>query len=275
MQQVSANVYVETGYRGCNPGFVTTSEGIVMVDSPQRPSDAVEWRRRMEGRGEVRYLVNTEPHGDHVAGNFFFPGTVVAHEGTREALSALSLAELIERTKAIDPDGAALMEGYRLKGPTITFSQRLTLYLGSHTFELMHMPGHTASELAVYIPEEKVVFVGDNVFCRVQTFLHQAHPQEWLQSLERIAALDAAVVVPGHGEVCDRGYLAEQAAFIEEWVAAVRDAVERGLSREQAQAEISFLDRYPMGQGMEAMGPSVQRMNIDRLYDLLSAGRDR
>ena len=79
------------------------------------------------------------------------------------------------------------------------------------------------------------------------------------------------VIVPGHGEVCDKGYLKEQAAFIEEWIAAVRDAIKRGLSKEQAQAEISFLDRYPMGPGMEAMGPIVQQMNVARLYDLLTA----
>ena len=74
MEQVSANVYAETCLGGCNPGFVTTKDGIVMIDSPQIPSDAIHWRNEMKNKGEIRYLINTEPHRDHIAGNFFFPG---------------------------------------------------------------------------------------------------------------------------------------------------------------------------------------------------------
>ena len=40
MQQLTSNVFVETQVRGCNFGYVTTSDGIVMIDSPQKPSDA-------------------------------------------------------------------------------------------------------------------------------------------------------------------------------------------------------------------------------------------
>ena len=272
MQQVSANVYVETAFRGCNPGFVTTKEGIVMIDSPQNPSDAMKWREQMKGKGEVRYLINTEPHGDHVTENFFFPGTVIAHQGTRDALAtSFDLNMVMERMKVIDPEGLPLMEGYSLKKPSITFSERLFLYLGEHTFEAIHLQGHTASEVAVHIPEERVVFTGDNIFYKVQAFLHQGYPEEWLESLKKIGELDVDVIVPGHGEVCDKSYLSEQASFIEEWVEAVRQAIKQGLSKEEAQAKISFLDRYPMGMGLEAMGPEVQKMNVERLYDLLAA----
>ena len=269
MKQVSANIYAETGFLGCNPGFVITKKGIVMVDSPQRPSDALKWRDEIKGKGEIIYLINTEPHPDHVLGNFFFSGTVVSHQGTREALLSLSRDMIEERVKAIDPEGLSLMKGYFLKKPSITFSDRLFLYLGDHTFKLIHLPGHTASEIAVFIPEEKVVFTGDNLFCRVQAFLHQAYPNEWLNSLKRIEELDVDVIVPGHGEVCDKDYLKEQASFIEEWVEAVKEAIKQGLSKEEAQSKISFLERYPMDIGTASRGPEVQRMNVERLYDLL------
>jgi len=269
MQQITANVYAETRFRGCNPGFVTTSEGIVMIDTPYRPSDAVAWREELGRRGEVRYLINTEPHTDHFTGNYFFPGTVIAQEGVREALKAVTVNQILERVADIDPAGMSLMSGYQLRPPTITFSKRLTLYLGSHTFELTHLVGHTAAEIGVYIPEERVIFTGDNVFYKVQPFLHECHPREWLESLERIGQLDVAYIVPGHGEVCDKSYLPEMSAFIREWVETVRKAIEQGMTKEQAMASISFLDRYPMDIGLEARGPDVQRMNVDRLYDLI------
>ena len=45
MQQLTRNLFVETRIRGCNHGFVTTSDGIVMIDSPHKPSDALKLRR--------------------------------------------------------------------------------------------------------------------------------------------------------------------------------------------------------------------------------------
>src|SRR5215217_6208717 len=81
MRQLTKNVFVETGIRGCNHGFVTTSEGIVMIDSPHKPSDALKLKAEIARRGgNLRYIINTEPHGDHWTGNAFFDVPVVAHE---------------------------------------------------------------------------------------------------------------------------------------------------------------------------------------------------
>jgi len=44
MKKITNNIYVETGFRGCNPGFVVTKEGVVMIDAPQIPTDALKWR---------------------------------------------------------------------------------------------------------------------------------------------------------------------------------------------------------------------------------------
>lgn len=61
MQQLTKNVFVETGVRGCNHGFVKTADGIVMIDTPQKPTDALKWRDEIARHGEVRYIFNTEP----------------------------------------------------------------------------------------------------------------------------------------------------------------------------------------------------------------------
>lgn len=275
MEQITANVYVETGLKGCNPGLVTTREGVVMIDTPVEPKAALRWRDEVASRGEVRYIIITEPHLDHIVGSHFFSGAVVSHRGTREAMLSVSVAGLREQLKQTYDEPILLPDGYQLRLPTITFTHRLDLYLGDHTFELIHLPGHTPSQIAVYIPQERVVFTGDNVFHGVQTFLHEADPQHWLESLQWIEAMDVDLIVPGHGEVCDRGYLGEQASFIQEWVDEVRKAIEKGLSREEAMDTISFLDRYPMDLGLERLGPVLQRMNVGRLYDLLRAAGER
>jgi len=50
MKQLTRNVFVETGLRGSNHGFVTTSDGIVLIDTPHKPSDAIRLRTDVDPR---------------------------------------------------------------------------------------------------------------------------------------------------------------------------------------------------------------------------------
>lgn len=269
MQKITKNVYVETDYRGSNVGFIVTSEGIVMIESPMIPEDAIKWRDEIAKYGEVRYLINTEPHGDHFGGNCFFGGTVIGHEGTREEILRPSALEMFQNMlKQMAPDAAPLDEHFYFRPPTITLSQRLTLYLGDHTFKLINMPGHTPFQVAVYIPEERVVFTSDNVIQGHMPFMFQSLPLDWLDSLKQLEQLDAEVIVPGHGNVCSRSYLAEMSANIQAWVDAVTQAINEGLSLEQAQDKISQLEHFKLEAGEQLM-VQTQQTNIARIYEVL------
>jgi len=180
-----------------------------------------------------------------------------------------SVNQLREYLKVIDPESLPLVDTFNYRLPSITLSERLTLYLGSHTFQLINLPGHTQFQLAVFIPEERVVFTSDNVFCKVQAWLQQALLYEWLESLKRIEEMHADILVPGHGQICGRDYILEMSAFIQSWIDAVKAALEKGMSLEEAQEQISLLDRYPMQPGSENMAKLVQRMNVARLYEVL------
>ncbi len=270
--KITSHVYAETGYRGANVGFVTSDGGILMIDSPMRPSDAVNWRRIITGLGQIRYLVNTEPHVDHVAGNFFFPEcTVIAQRDTRNAVLDISHQWMLEHLARVDPDAAPLTLGYSINVPSIVFSERLSVFLGSQVCELIHLPGHTLGQTVVYLPQEQVVFTGDNVFNGVQTWLYEGHPFAWLESLKTIGEMDVRWIVPGHGEVCDKTYLTEQEGFLHEWLDVVQGAIDRGWTLEESVVGISLLERYPMAAGLDALGPEVQRKNVAHLYRLLTA----
>ena len=271
MKQLTSNVFVETQVRGCNHGFVTTSDGIVMIDSPHKPSDALKWKAEIEKRGELRYIINTEPHGDHWTGNAFFDAPVIAHEGVRTRILNTDLEEHIARVSAFGPEEPALMEGYTPNAPVITFKNGMTMHVGDHTFEMIHMPGHTLYQAAIIVKEEGVVFTSDNIFHKVQTWLHEANPDLWLVALESLRHLDEDIFVPGHGEVCDKGYLDEQGSFVLEWKEYVKKAIDRGMTRDEAIANLTAMtDRYPMDVGQAGMAPMVMRMNAANLYDYLT-----
>jgi cyclase len=274
MRRISPNVYAEIYFWGCNPGFLVTDDGVVMIDTPQQPIDAVRWRERLLEHGPIRSLINTEPHIDHIMGNAYFPGVeVIGQVGLQaryeQAVPQMTGPERLEMLKERDPDSAWLFNhpSYPPSPPTRTFTDELTLHLGRHTIRCLHIPGHTAPQTAIHLPEEGVLFTGDNIFHRVKTFIQEADPWEWLAALRRIGEIDAEVIVPGHGEPCDRGYLAEQAAIIEAWIGAVEEFVRRGLTEEDALKEPApKVDPYPIGQRLFALSDRVDAMNVSNLY---------
>ncbi len=271
MRRLTDNVYVETGQRGANHGIVTTSDGIVLIDGPHKPSDAVRLRAELERRGPLRYILNTEPHGDHWTSNAYFDAPVVAHEGVRARILGTDIPEMVARVATFGPDEGRLLESYRPNAPVITFSNEMRLHVGNHTFRLVHMPGHTAYQAAVVVEEEGVVFTSDNIFCQVHTWLQEADPGRWLDALESLGELGLETLVPGHGPVCDRRYLAEQSAFIQEWVDYVRGGVRQGLTKDQAVESLTAMtDRYPMDVEQDGMAPRVMKMNVANLYDYLT-----
>jgi glyoxylase-like metal-dependent hydrolase (beta-lactamase superfamily II) len=269
MRQLTRNVFVETEIRGCNHGFVTTSDGIVMIDSPHKPSDALKLKEEIARRGgRLRYIINTEPHGDHWTGNAFFDVPVVAHEGVRRRILETNMEEHLARVATFSQEEPKLLEGYRPNVPVITFRNGMTLHVGNHTFQMIHMPGHTMYQAAVCVKEEGVVFTSDNIFHKVHTWLQEANPDLWLTALESLRNLKEDVFVPGHGAVCGKEYLDEQASFIHEWKAYVKGAIERGMTKDEAVARLTDMtDRYPMDVGQDGMAPMVMKRNVANLYD--------
>ena len=271
MKQLTANVFAETGLRGANHGFVTTSDGIVLIDTPHKPSDAVRLRAEIERRGRLRYIINTEPHGDHWTGNAFFNVPVIAHEGVRSRIFETDMAAHLARVASFGPEEPKLLEDYQPNAPVITFQSEMTLHVGNHTFHMIHMPGHTAYQAAVIVEEEGVVFTSDNIFCKVQTWIQEGNPDLWLKALESLRGLRQETFVPGHGPLCDKRYLNEQGTFIREWVEYVRTGIERGMTKEECVANLTAMtERYPMDVGQDGMAPRVMQMNIANLYDFLT-----
>ncbi len=268
MQQLTDNVFVETGFRGCNTSFVVTQQGVVIIDTPMVPADARKWRDEAAKHGSVKYVINTEPHTDHATGNCWFGAPVISHEGTRQAAAGARIEELAGMLKMMAPDSLPLDPAFHFQLADITFSQELTLYLGRHTFHLLHLPGHTASETAVYVPEEKVVFTGDNLNLRIPIFI-KSQPFTWLESLKRLGQLEATQYVPGHGDVSDKSCLASMSEAIQYWINAVKVAVDKGMSLEETMAKVTMVERYPMAK--DPMMSGMVRNSVADLYRSLKS----
>lgn len=279
MQQITDNIWTNTSLKGCNPSFLRTSSGGVVIDTPQMPSDAIRMRAWAESICDIRYIVNTEHHVDHIFGNYYFKGAgeVLMHRGVfnnfMEVTPGLDSYDFArDSVQVYDPDALADFPDRKTyfaepNDGHIIFSGDITVRTGSHTLELIHTPGHTPGQIVVHVPEERVAFTGDTIFSRCKTWLMNSDVDEWLRALDRIAALDVDVLVPGHGPVTSPSAVLNQRSILLEWMQAVAEAVSKGWSREETVARMVDIDPWPTDIGLESMEEHIRTLNAGALWD--------
>ena len=276
MMEIDANIVVETEHLGSNNGIVCTREGLVLIDTPHRPSDAVRWRRRAESMGETRYLLQTDHHIDHTMGNVFFGGTIVSHEMTRERLlnAAPTRQYLKDLLAVIDPDGTMYidLENYRVRLPTVTYRGSMTLHVGGLDFEFTHLPGHTRNSSIIYIPQQQVLFTGDLVCESSLPAFIEADTFAWIEAVRHIEAMDVRYLIPGHGQVCDKAMATTFRGWIEDLVGEVETRLDKGMPRDEVAREVAYEDRIHYSTGGSPDYPQhlidlFIRRSIETIYD--------
>lgn len=279
IQQVSPSVHVELDRLGSNNGIITDGCGqVVLIDTPHRPTDAIEWARQVGAYGQVRYVVHTDHHPDHTIGNAFLDGVVVAHDLTRQRMrdEPHDRAYLERLFSVIDPAALDDERSFEPRLPSVTFSDRLTLHHGDVEVELHHAPGHTVNTIIAYLPDEGVVFTGDNVCPQGLPSFQDSSIERWFDVLDQIGALEFDVLVGGHGEVGGRDLLAVYREMGRAVVAEVAGAIARGVDRQEVIDTIRFEDRVHVSTDDYVGYPDdictlFQERSMARLYDDLIA----
>ncbi len=273
MEQVSPHVYIDAMEGPCCIGAIQTEEGVLLVDSPQYPTRAERWLDEIKGLGQIKYLLNTEPHADHVFGNAFVPGTIIAHQYIKDVFwddapfgpNFMKTPEVF--IEMFDPDRLDAAGTYQAREPEITFEGKMNLYLGEVAIEAIPLNGHVPNDTAVYIPEERVLFATDNVFNEVMTWYHDSLPYDWLETLDYLKSLDAEIVIPGHGKPGGAELFDMMKQIVEDAIGTVQEAIETGVSKAEAMETITFIDRQPVPAEFESRAPGLQKIFVARLYD--------
>lgn len=136
------------------------------------------------------------------------------------------------------------MPGIRVTPPSLTAAGDLVLYRGDREIHIRHLGrGNTAGDLVVHLPRERVLITGDLVVAPVP-YSFGSFIGEWIRTLGVLRAIDADVIVPGHGPLQhDRQYIDGVIALLEELRRQTTDAVRRGLTLEQTREEVK-LDEF-------------------------------
>ena len=185
-----------------NTGFVAGRSGVVAIDtcSTERRTRAFADAIRSVSDAPVRALVNTHHHGDHTHGNYLFrPAAVLGHTRCREQVLASGHPTSFGGVFA--PVDFGHLE---IEPPFVTFADRLDVHVDDLLIELHYIgtPAHTTNDVVAWIPERKILFAGDLVFNGGTPFVVMGSVSGSLDSLDRLSAFGAEIVVPGHGDVC-------------------------------------------------------------------------
>jgi cyclase len=144
-------------------------------------------------------------------------------------------AESLERGKR----RAAALESVHFVFPTVTLGERTTWYVADSEVRLMHFRGHTAGDLAIYLPRERVLITGDLV--DDLPFLGHGFPADYLKTLEALEALEWDTMVPGHGQVRKgKDHLRAVSEVFGSIYLEVKKAVGEGLTLEQTKARLNL-----------------------------------
>ncbi len=251
MQIIKKRILVETDYLGANVSCIATSRGLVFIDSPFLPQDGKKWAgltRQQTGK-DAAYVINTDHHYDHVMGNSFLTPNVICHTRAAKGMDYLKNKQALKQViKDAFPDVIPRYESYFARfdfvSPHITFDKGLNLDMGDATFVLEFVGGHSPATIMIYLPEEKILFTGDNVEGQFP-FLGQAHFGKWKEALKKMLSMEIDVVVPGHGPVGVKGMVEKYLTFFEELEFEVRDFRSQGLTIDEMARKSKMVDFFP------------------------------
>ncbi|MFL6204909.1 MAG: MBL fold metallo-hydrolase [Acidimicrobiales bacterium] len=247
------------GWGWSNAGLVTDGEASLLVDTlfdlvltQQMLDDLRAVSPVAEAIGTV---VNTHANGDHCYGNQLVAGAdIVASAASAREMDDVPpsmLAGLMHATDDLGEAGAYLrdifgpftFDGIEHVPPTTTFDDELELTVGDRVVRLLELgPAHTRGDVVVHVPDAGVLFTGDLVFHGGHPIIWAGPVVHWVEACDRMLALGATTVVPGHGPLSDRACIEAQRSYLEWLVAEGTPRLEAGMAPLDAARDMAGSD---------------------------------
>jgi glyoxylase-like metal-dependent hydrolase (beta-lactamase superfamily II) len=284
LQQIGRGVYgylqPDGSWGWSNAGLVVDGDRSLLVDTLfdlRLTREMLDAMKRAEPRAAARIgtLVNTHANGDHCYGNALVVGAeIVASRQAAEEMKHLPAAVLGGMVKSLGSEDSPLGRfvtrafgpfAFDEIGPTAlptrTFDRALTLRVGDRSVELLEVgPAHTRGDVIVHVPDAGAVFTGDILFVEGTPIVWEGPVANWIAACDRILALNAEVIVPGHGPITDRRGVLAVRAYLEFVTREARTRFDAGMDAATAARDIALGEFADWGDAERIV------VNVDTLY---------
>ena len=252
---VFAYLQPDGGWGWSNAGLVAGAEGSLLVDTLfdlRLTTEMLEAMSDITDGRPIQTLVNTHANGDHCFGNQLVEGATVIASAASAAemdqtppamLAAMMRADFGETTNAYLRAAFGPFEFNGIEAPKVdrTFSGRLTIESGGRAAELIEVgPAHTAGDVLVHLPDDRVIFTGDILFIDGTPIVWDGPIQNWIDACRTIIDLDCRAIVPGHGPLTDIGGVEAVADYLSHVTVEATARHEAGMSAEDAARDIEL-----------------------------------
>ena len=215
-QRVAPEVYVIVGDLGgqsydneglnSNLGFVVGTDGVLVINAGPsvRVAHALHAAIQKITPKPIKWVVNLNAQSHYWLGNDYFRKLgipILAHTEASKFMHDLGAGQLQSIQSILKDKASATVLAY----PSETIDTQRVLPLGRLKIELLHFgSAHTAGDLVVWLPEQKILFAGDIVFTqRMLAVLPLGNSGGWIKAFDQAAALKPRLIVPGHGKPTD------------------------------------------------------------------------
>jgi glyoxylase-like metal-dependent hydrolase (beta-lactamase superfamily II) len=202
--QLSEHTWAYTAEGDPNTGIVIGDDAVLVADTQATPAMAADVIRRIREVTDkpIRYVVLTHYHAVRVLGASAYQAQqilasqdtydLIVERGEQDKASEIGrFPRLFNNVETVPPG---------MTWPTMTFSGKMTLWLGTLEVQLLQLGrGHTKGDTVVWLPGEKAMLSGDLVEFDATPYAGDAYFTDWPQTLQNIAALKPTALVPGRG----------------------------------------------------------------------------
>jgi len=245
---VQGNVYMLVGSGG-NIGVSSGSDGLLIIDDQFAPlSEKIKQALKKLNRGQLRFVLNTHWHSDHVGGNIPFgkEAPIIAHTNVRRRMEKGQLIRALN--KQVDPANPEAL-------PVLTFDHSIALHFNGEEIKVVHYPsGHTDGDSIIYFTKSNVLHMGDHFFKDRFPFVDLSSGGDtagFAQNVKTILdwAPKNAKVIPGHGDLATMKDLRAFYEMILESMEIVINQIQSGKSLAEIQEDGLPAQYKSWGQG--------------------------
>ncbi len=242
--RISERVWAIMGFP--NIAIVVGSHTTLVVDTglgPKNGATAARVAAKLAPNNPKLFLTTTHFHPEHAAGEPGFPpGTILIRNAVQQQEMEKHGQEMIDMFSQRSPQNKELLAGVALRPPDVTFDQEATIDLGGVTARLLWFGGaHTKGDELTFVEPDRTLISGDVVQNKTMPniFGEGGTPASWLAVLEKVAALNAAHVLPDHSAPGDGSLVAAELNLISEIRMRALALKRQGISPDDAGKEVS------------------------------------